>query len=80
MMSSPPTATPYDQSVAKLLVQKLNLDPGIAFVSVLQSKLMTRKWSFREAMRCQVLHSCVQGPIYAWQYLCSFMLNLNCGK
>ena len=29
LMSSPPTATPYDQSVAKLLVQKLNLDPGV---------------------------------------------------
>lgn len=27
-MSSPPTATPYDQSVAKLLVQKLGLNPG----------------------------------------------------
>ena len=31
LMSSPPTATPYDQSVAKLLVQKLNLDPGTIF-------------------------------------------------
>jgi len=34
MMNTPPVHTPYDQSVAKFLVQKLNLDPETAVKDV----------------------------------------------
>ena len=37
MMKSPPVAQPYDHAVAKLLVQKLDLDPS---ESLLAHKLL----------------------------------------